>query len=71
MREKTIKKLNINGNIVEIYQFRILLNGNKCRFLGYTVNGEDRKGCFLLKEISVMIDYIRLEECKNNDNKRS
>ena len=64
MREKTIKKLNVDGNIVEIYQFRILLKGNKCRFLGYTVNGEDRKGCFLLKEINSMIEYIKLQEEK-------
>lgn len=43
--EKPIKTLNINGN--------------KCGFLGYTVNGEDRKGCFLLKELNAMIEYIR------------
>ena len=59
MREKTIKTLNIKGNRIEIYQFRILLNGNKCRFLGYTVNGEDRKGCWLTNEINIMVEYIK------------
>ena len=59
MREKTIKTLNINGDKIEIYQFRILLNGKKCRFLGYTVNGGDRKGCWLTNELNIMVDHIK------------
>lgn len=59
MREKTIKTLNINGNKIEIYQFRILLNGKNCSFLAYSINGEDRKGYFLINEIEMLTEYVR------------
>ena len=59
MKEKTVKSYSTTkGNKIEIYQFRILLNGKYSRFLAFTVNGEDKKGCFLINELQMMEYFI-------------
>lgn len=59
MREKTIVKYTtIKGNKIEIYQFRILLNGKNSRFLAFTVNGQDGIGCYLTSELQMMKNFI-------------
>ena len=59
MREKTVKSYTTTkGNEIEIYQIRILLNGKKSRFLAFTVNGQDRTGCYLISELQIMINFI-------------
>ena len=59
MMEKTIEKYTtLKGNEIEIYQFRILLNGKNQRFLAFTVNGQDRTGCYLIKELQKMKNFI-------------
>lgn len=47
MREKTLKSYSTKKhNKIEIYQFKILLNGKYYRFLGFKVNGEEKKVIF-------------------------
>ena len=59
MIEKTIEKYTtLKGNKIEIYQFRILLNGKNSRFLAFTVNGQDRTGCYLISELQMMKIFI-------------
>jgi len=59
--EKTLKKITTNkGTSAEIYQFRILLNGEYCRFLGYKLNGVEQKGRFLLNDLEMLTEYIRI-----------
>lgn len=59
MIEKTIEKYTtVKGNDIEIYQFRILLNGKNQRFLAFMVNGQDRTGCYLISELQMMKNFI-------------
>lgn len=60
MEEKTLKKFTTEkGSSVEIYQFRLLLNGKNCRFLAYKINGIEKKGCFLVNDLELLVDYIK------------
>ena len=59
MIEKTIEEYTtLKGNKIEIYQFRILLNGKNSRFLAFMVNGQDRTGCYLISELQMMKNFI-------------
>lgn len=61
MEEKTLKKFTtLKGTSAEIYQFRILLNGKYCRFLGYKLNGVEKKGCFLINDLEMLTEYIKI-----------
>jgi len=61
MEEKTLKKFTtLKGNSAEIYRFRILINGKYCRFLGYKINGVEKKGCFLVNELEELTEYIKI-----------
>ena len=61
MEEKTIKKFTtLKGTSAEIYQFRILLNGKNCRFLAYKINGVEKKGCFLVNDLEMLTEYIKI-----------
>ena len=61
MKEKTLKTFTTEkGSSAEIYRFRILLNGKYCRFLGYKINGIEKKGCFLINDLEMLTEYIKI-----------